>query len=167
MTTLTIDVLSEQPDDALPIEKLHERAFGPGRFARTAFRLREGNRELPELCFVARVGTFLVGSIRLSRVKIGDTTALVLGPLAVEPAFSSKGIGMSLMTRAIDAARDGGDTLIFLVGDLPYYARVGFARVPMGQVSLPGPVDPARLLYLELQPDALKGVSGVMQAWRH
>lgn len=166
MTTLTIDVLTEQPDDAIAIEKLHERAFGPGRFARTAFRLREKNPELPELCFVARVGTFLVGSIRLSRVRVGETPALVLGPLAVEPAFSSKGIGMSLMTRALDAARARGDTLVFLVGDLPYYARVGFARVPMGKVTLPGPVDPGRLLFLELQPDAFKDVTGMMTAWR-
>lgn len=166
MTTLTVDLLTEQPDDAPAIEKLHERAFGPGRFARTAFRLREGNPEIADLCFVARVGTFLVGSIKMSRVHIGETPALILGPLAVEPAFEGKGIGMNLMSRALDTAAAQGDRLVFLVGDLSYYARAGFKVVPMGQVTLPGPVDPSRLLYRELAPGALASVSGVMKAGR-
>jgi predicted N-acetyltransferase YhbS len=164
MTTLTVDVLAEHPQDAPAIEKLHERAFGPGRFARTAFRLREGTPEVAELCFVARVGTLLVGSVRLSPVSVGGTPALLLGPLAVEPAFSSKGIGMGLVERSLDAATARGDRLVFLVGDYAYYARAKFERVPMGQVTLPGPVDPGRLLFRALVPDALTGVTGVMKA---
>lgn len=167
MTTLTVDILAESAEDAAAIEKLHERSFGPGRFARTAFRLREmGPGDVPELCFVARVGTFLVGSVRLSPVRIGDVDALMLGPLAVEPAFENKGIGMGLMRRALDTARARGDRLVFLVGDYPYYNRVGFERVPPGRVTLPGPVDPARLLYLELQPGAFEGVAGMMSGGR-
>ena len=51
--------------------------------------------------------------------------------------------------------------LVLLVGDEPYYAKLGFARLPPGLISLPGPVNPDRFLYLELAPGALKGVSGM------
>jgi hypothetical protein len=36
--------------------------------------------------------------------------------------------------------------------------------VPKGQVTLPGPVDPARLLVAELAPGAFAGVGGAMRA---
>ncbi len=162
MTTLTVDISAERAEDCPAIERLHEHVFGPGRFSRTAFRLREGRAPVAELACCARVGTFLVGSIRYDAIRVAATPALMLGPLAVDPAFASKGIGLALMTRTLDAARARGDRLVFLVGDLPYYARAGFARVPAGRVALPGPVDPGRLLFLELQPGAFDGVSGVM-----
>ena len=49
-------------------------------------------------------------------------------------------------------ARAEGFSLVLLVGDMPYYGRFGFNPVPPGQITLPGPVDPARLLSLELVP---------------
>jgi len=160
MNELTLDILPESPSDAPAIEKLHERAFGPGRFAKTAYRLREGVAAVPELSFIARVGTLLVGSVRLSPVRIADVPALLLGPLAVEPAFSGRRIGLDLIRRALDAATRRGDRLVFLVGDEPYYARAGFQAVPPGRVRLPGPVDPRRLLVRELVPGAFEGVDG-------
>jgi predicted N-acetyltransferase YhbS len=81
MTELSITILPETPDDALPIERLHERTFGPGRYARTAFRIREGVPHLLELSFTARIGTLLVGSVRLSPVKIGAAKGMLLGPV--------------------------------------------------------------------------------------
>ena len=160
MNDLSITILPETADDAVPIERLHERTFGPGRYARTAFRIREGIGHDLALSFTARIGTLLVGSVRLSPVRIGETRALLLGPLTIEPPFRDRGIGLAMMQRAIADAKERGHTLVILVGDEPYYARVGFKRVPRGRVKMPGPVDPARLLVLELSDGAFEGVTG-------
>ena len=160
MSDLTLSLEPETPDDAEAIEHLNARVFGPGRFARTAFRLREAADPDRRLCFVARVGTLLVGAIAMTPFEIGGAAALLLGPLIVEPVFRSQGIGEALVTRALDEARAAGSRLVILVGDEPYYARMGFKPAPPGRISLPGPVDPARLLCCELQPGALDGVAG-------
>jgi predicted N-acetyltransferase YhbS len=160
MTDLSITILPETGDDAVAIERLHERTFGPGRYARTAFRIREGIGHDLSLSFTARIGTLLVGSVRLSPVRIGETRALLLGPLTIEPPFRDRGIGLAMMQRALADAKEQGHSLVILVGDEPYYARVGFKRVPRGRVKMPGPVDPARLLVVELREGAFEGVSG-------
>ncbi len=160
MTDLSLTILPETPDDALPIERLHERTFGPGRFAKTAYRIREGVGHDPALSFTARIGTLLVGSIRLSPVLIGATPALFVGPLTVDPPFRERGIGMMLLERALSEARARGHRLAVLVGDEPYYAKAGFKRIPAGQVTMPGPVDPDRLLIAELVSGAFAGISG-------
>ncbi len=160
MTDLSITILPETGDDAVAIERLHERTFGPGRYARTAFRIREGIGHDLSLSFTARIGTLLVGSVRLSPVRIGETRALLLGPLTIEPPFRDRGIGLAMMQRALSDAKEQGHSLVILVGDEPYYARVGYKRVPRGRVKMPGPVDPARLLVVELREGAFEGVSG-------
>jgi predicted N-acetyltransferase YhbS len=165
MADLSLAIRPERPSDAAAIERLHERAFGPGRFARTAYRVREGTRPFQPASHVAFVATLLVGSVRVSPAEIGGRSALVLGPLAVEPAFEKRGIGALLMNAAMSAAREHGETLMFLVGDEPYYARFGFRRAPSG-VALPGPVDPARFLALELVDGALAGVAGELRPAR-
>jgi predicted N-acetyltransferase YhbS len=164
MTDLPLVLRLEEPSDFAAIDRLHERAFGPGRFARTAYRLREGVPPIATLSFIAQVGTMLVGSVRLNTIKAGSSKALILGPLAVEPAFSDRGIGTRLMEMALDQAKADGHGLVFLVGDLPYYSRFGFKIVPQGRVTMPGPVDPQRFLVLELQAGALEQVSGLLVA---
>ncbi len=160
MTDVPFTILPEIADDAVAIERLHERTFGPGRYARTAYRLREQVAHQLDLSFTARVGTLLVGSVRLSPIRIGETKALLLGPLTVEPAFRERGIGLALIERALKEARDRSHRLVILVGDEPYYAKCGFKRIPAGQATMPGPVDPARLLVAELTDGAFTGVSG-------
>jgi predicted N-acetyltransferase YhbS len=160
MTDLSLTISPETADDALAIDRLHERTFGPGRYARTAYRIREGAQHELDLSYVARIGTLLVGSVRLTPVRIGETKALLLGPLTVEPPFRERGIGLQLIERALEGARKKGHRLMVLVGDEPYYGKVGFKRIPKGQASMPGPVDPARLLIAELQVGAFEGVSG-------
>ncbi|HMB11207.1 N-acetyltransferase [Saliniramus sp.] len=154
MTELTLTIRPEHPGDHATIDRLHARAFGPGRFARTAFRLREGVDHDLSLSFAAHVGTLLVGSVRLSPVWAGNVPALVLGPLTVEPAFKERGIGGALMRHALEEARSRGEQLVLLVGDAAYYRRFGFAPVPPGRFTLPGPVDPARLLVCPLVTDS-------------
>ncbi|HZH11353.1 MAG TPA: N-acetyltransferase [Microvirga sp.] len=162
MTELSLLIRSEQPIDAEAIERLHERAFGPGRFARTASRLREGAGHILDLSFTAMVGTLLVGSVRLTPVMAGEVPALMLGPLTVEPAFENRGIGAALMRRSLEAAKAKGHRLVLLVGDEPYYVRFGFRRVPPQQLQLPGPVNPMRFLALELEEGALGDAKGIV-----
>ena len=150
----------ETPADAEAIERLNERVFGPGRFARTAYRLRETTPPDFSLSFIARVGSLLVGANSMTPIFIGDSPALLLGPLIVEPVFRSQGIGEALVTRSLEAAKAAGARLVILVGDEPYYGRMGFQRTPPGRLQMPGPVDPARLLYCELVTGAFDGVRG-------
>lgn len=160
MPDLSLTILPETADDAIAIERLHERTFGPGRFSRTAFRIREKIPHRLDLSFTARIGTLLVGSVQLTPIRIGETAALLLGPLTVEPPFRDRGIGQALIARALDAARAQGHRLVVLVGNEPYYARAGFQRVAKGQMTMPGPVDPDRLLVAELAEGASAGVAG-------
>jgi predicted N-acetyltransferase YhbS len=166
VTELSLVIRPELPIDHEAIERLHERAFGPGRFARTAFRLREGAPHLVDLSFTALVGTLLVGSVRMTPVQAGDVPALMLGPLTVEPAFEGRGIGAALMNRSIETARAKGHRLVLLVGDEPYYSRFGFKCIPPRQLELPGPVNPERFLALELEEAALAEAKGLVTPHR-
>jgi predicted N-acetyltransferase YhbS len=163
MSEPSLTILPETAGDAVAIERLHERTFGPGRYARTAFRIREGRGHTLELSFTARIGTLLVGSVRLTPICIGETPALLLGPLTVEPPFRSHGVGTALVKRALNEAEGKGHTLVMLVGDEPIYKKSGFKRIAKGQVKMPGPVDPARLLVAELKAGAFDGVKGVIR----
>ena len=160
MTDLSLTIRAETADDAEAIERLHERTFGPGRYAKTAYRLREAGPHALALSFTARIGTLLVGSVRLTPIRVGEAPALLLGPLTVEPPFRDRGIGFALIERALAEARAQGHRLAVLVGDEPYYGRAGFTRVPKGRAAMPGPVDPERLLVAELVAGAFEGVSG-------
>ncbi|MDF1686653.1 MAG: putative N-acetyltransferase YhbS [Parvibaculaceae bacterium] len=171
-------ISKEEPRDRSDVEALLNRAFGPGRYAKTAYRLREGVRALEDLNFVAwcdDVGAdgtssdvsstsghaaHMVGSLRFWPVLLGQTPAIMLGPLAMDPTVRGQGGGLKLMGHALDVARDKGHKLVILVGDAPYYAKVGFKPVPQGQIVMPGPVDASRLLVCELTPGAFDGVSG-------
>jgi predicted N-acetyltransferase YhbS len=160
MVGVDIVIAQEREADQPAIHLLEERAFGPGRFSRTAFRLREDNPHDRALSFIARVSTLVVGSIRLTRIHIGASPALLLGPLTVDPAFRSKGIGRMLLDASIAAAREQGHRLVLLVGDAAYYAKSGFKQASPRTILMPGPVDPARLLVMELAEGAIDAASG-------
>jgi len=163
MSDLSLTVLPETANDALAIERLHDRTFGPGRFALSAYRLREHVDHLLELSFTARIGTLLVGSVRQLPILIGETKALLLGPLTVEPPFRGHGVGRALLERALQDAKAKGHRLVLLVGDEAYYNRAGFNAVPRGRATMPGPVDYNRLLVAELIDRAFEGVSGAIR----
>src|SRR5262245_44609225 len=160
MSELSVTILQETSEDALAIERLHERTFGPGRYARTAYRIRESVTHQLELSFTARVGTLLVGSVRQSPIRVGEAPALLLGPVTVEPPLRERGVGQAMIGRALAEAKARGHRLVVLVGDEPYYGKCGFKRIPKGVARMPGPVDPARLLVCELAEGAFAGVSG-------
>jgi predicted N-acetyltransferase YhbS len=164
MTGLDIIISAERSQDEPAVRLLEERAFGPGRFVRSAYRLRENNPHDPALSFVARVSTLVVGSVRVSHIRIGHQPALLLGPLTVDPAFRSRGIGRMLVEASASAAAAAGHTAMLLVGDEAYYARMGFQRLKPGTVAMPGPVDTMRLLARPLSEGALEALSGDVRA---
>ncbi|NWG46612.1 MAG: N-acetyltransferase, partial [Alphaproteobacteria bacterium] len=163
---LSFRIVPEDPAHADAVEHLCAEAFGPGRFAKTAQRLRERNHPVDGLSFVAlnEASGEPIGSIRFWPVRIGADPALLLGPLAVVPSLRGQGTGIALMRRGLDEAQAQGHRLVILVGDAPYYARVGFVPVPEGQILLPGPVQPGRLLGHELVPGALGAAAGPVRA---
>src|ERR1700749_1059901 len=108
MNDLSLTILAETANDAQAIERLHERTFGPGRFVLSAYRLREHVDHLLDLSFTARIGTLWVGSVRQLLIAIGETPALLLGPLTVEPPFRSRGVGRALVERALADAKAAG-----------------------------------------------------------
>jgi predicted N-acetyltransferase YhbS len=160
MNDLSLTVLAETANDAQAIERLHDRTFGPGRYVLSAYRLREHVDHVLDLSFTAWIGTLLVGSVRQLPVLIGETKALLLGPLTVEPPFRGRGVGRALLERALKDAEAKGHRLVLLVGDEAYYSRAGFKAVPKGRAIMPGPVDYNRLLVAELVDGAFMGVSG-------
>ncbi len=157
-------VRPEREEDIQILNELAARAFGPGRFTRTAHRVRENAAIVEELSLAAWVGDDLAGSVRFAAIRIGERSgALLLGPLMVEAKWAGKGCGRVLIEKGLELARAKDAALVLLVGDLPYYERFGFQRVQSGKIRLPGPVDPARLLGVELIPGALKEYEGLVQ----
>ncbi|HEX3666231.1 MAG TPA: N-acetyltransferase [Rhizomicrobium sp.] len=160
------EIRPEEPRDAPHIEALVAKSFGPGRHAKSAWRLREGVHAVEGLRFVAVEGDRFRGSVRFWPVAIGNESALLLGPLAVDAELRGQGIGLALMLRGIEDARARGHRAIILVGDAPYYARAGFAPLPERQVRFPGPVDGARILGLALVPGAVETLRGEVRRAR-
>ena len=120
---LTATLAQERPQDDSQVQALVERAFGPGRFAKSAERLREGNQPDLALSFVAWAGEKAVGCIRLWPVQIGPEPAFLLGPFAVDDAWRSQGLGGALVERACQAVQARGRGLVVLVGDEPFFRR--------------------------------------------
>ena len=165
MMSHSLPLVTEQhPQDQAEIETLLDLAFGIGRRAKTSYRLREGNVAAAGLSLVVREAGFrIVGSISFWPLLIGDaqTAALLLGPLAIHPQRQNQGIGRSLLHDSLARAKVLGHKLIILIGDAPYYLKAGFQYAPEGQIEMPGPVDPKRLLYLELEAGALTRAQGL------
>jgi predicted N-acetyltransferase YhbS len=155
--------LLEQASQDAVIEDINAEAFGPGRFARAAYRIREGGPHERALSFVALADGEVIASVRLTRLKIGQADALLLGPLAVRPAWKNRGIGRHILKMSVEAAQDAGHALVVLVGDEPYYGPLGFKQVPQKQMMFPAPVDQSRILYLELADGSLAEAQGLVR----
>ena len=163
MTSPAIITRSVTPEDADAIGALHARVFGPGRFARTAYRVREGTAFASPFCRLAEADGRVIASLRLTAVTVGGQRgALLLGPLAVDPAFANQGYGRRLVAESFALAADAGYRIVLLVGDLAYYGRMSFVATAPGQIRLPGPADPARILAHELEPGALAAFTGII-----
>ncbi|HEY3636712.1 MAG TPA: N-acetyltransferase [Rhizomicrobium sp.] len=154
------EIRPEEWGDASTVEELVSQGFGPGRYAKSAYRLREGVRSVEGLSFVAIEDGVLRGSVRFWPVAVGNETVLLLGPLAVAAEWRGRGMGVALMKHGIDEARTQGFRAVILVGDESYYSRAGFVPIENGRLHFPGPVDGARILGLALVAGALDTLSG-------
>jgi predicted N-acetyltransferase YhbS len=154
----------EAPGEAGAREMLLDRAMGPERRMKASELVREGRRPATGLSLVARERSAVVGSVRLWHVDAGGKPALLLGPLAVDPARQGEGIGSRLMRLALDKARRAGHGAVILVGDPEYYGRFGFKAALASGLAMPGTVEARRFLALELVPGALAGAAGPVVA---
>ena len=155
---------AERLKDAPQVDRLILAAFGPGRFAKAAERLREGRAPYLDLSFVAWDRGRAVGCVRLWPIRIGEAPALLLGPFAVDADWRSQGLGAALIEQACEAAAAAGHALVLLVGDEPYYGPLGFVGGRCGAAAMPGPVDPRRVLVRALQAGADEGLKGPISA---
>ncbi|MEE9314878.1 MAG: N-acetyltransferase [Rhizobiaceae bacterium] len=159
MSSSSISVRLEKADDFTTIETLTATVFGPAMLTRAAYALREGVPHESSLSFVAEQAGEIIGSVRLTKIMWGNTPALMLGPLGVLRKYKSQGTGKALMVAAVEAAKNesqsGGPAVIVLVGDYDYYAPFGFKSIPNGQISMPRPADPNRMLVYELVEGSL------------
>jgi len=159
-------VVAETPAHADALERVLTRAFGPGRFAKTSERVREqGARQRLDLSRVALLNGAPIGCCRMHDIAVGERDALLLGPLAVDPNHQHDGLGAALVAAALDAARVK-DAAVILVGAPAFFAPFGFTPIPRGRVRFPGPVDPARFLWLALHDGALDQLAGAVTAPR-
>ncbi len=168
-----IELRAEASGDAESILKLLQLSFGPDRYRKTVYRLREGVLPLRSLCFVAEYVGELRGSLRFWPVVIYNPEkesyhfTLLLGPLAVDPGVRGCGAGVALMNEGLTRARELGYERVILVGDPEYYGRFGFVAEFAWNLRLPGPVHQKQFLAKELVSGAFSGVSGLVQPVLH
>ena len=156
--------MQERPGDLAEVEWLLDLAFAPGRTALSSYQLRAGVEPIAELCIVARDEyDVLAGCIRYWPVRIGaqGDCALLLGPVAVHPTRQGEGLGGVLIRDSLDRARAMAWSRVLLVGDRPYYGRFGFERLE--GVIMPPPTNPDRVLGVELEPGAWRGIRGQVE----
>lgn len=151
-----VEIAAERAGDASAVERVLDRAFGPGRFAKVSERVRERiARARPDLSFVARRGGSVVGCCRIHDASVAGAPVKFLGPLAVDPAEQGEGLGHRLVAAALEACRaEGHAVAVILVGAPAFFTPFGFVRVPSGRVTLPGPVEARRLQWLFLRDGA-------------
>ena len=158
----------EEPKHAAAIEALLDASFGPDRFTKTAYRLRDGVVSFPAVNLGAiehdeHGGEVVVGTIRYWPILVGGATqSILLGPIAVAAHLQGSGLGSKLIRMSLNKAVALGYKSVILVGDAPYYERFGFSRALTLGMEMPGPVDMNRLLGLELVEGALSGAAGMI-----
>lgn len=165
----TVSVRAETAADVDAREALLDLAMGANRTRKSSEAIRRGRLPAEGLALVAQTADGeLAGTVRLWNVAAGTqpdgepVDALLLGPLAVDPALEGLGIGTSLTRRAVAEAGWRGHGAILLVGDAPYYERFGFLAAPAADLAMPGPFERHRLLALELRAGALRGARGLI-----
>ncbi len=172
-----MEIRGEQPGDEAAIEALLDAAFGAERYRKTAYKIRQGLRPLPDLSLVMTAdlapaagqpfyagaqGQRIVAVLRFWPIRLGHqgVPGLLLGPLAVQPDLRGRGLGAALMREGLRRCEAAGHSRVVLIGDPPYYARFGFSHTPVANLTLPAPEAPGRFQGLALQEGAFDGLGG-------
>jgi predicted N-acetyltransferase YhbS len=154
------------PTDDQFVEDLQALAFGPGRFARTAFRVRERFPIDTSLSLVAEVNGVPCGSVWMTPISVGGIDGYLLGPLATHPDFRKRGAGTLLAKEVTRIALERGEgSFVLLVGDRDYYCPLGWVPTELGAVEFPGPVDPTRVLVYSADPTMAVRLKGPIKAF--
>lgn len=149
------------------VNGLLDAAFGADRRKKSSYKLRETCQDIPDLSHVIlhnnpNKPNTIAATIAFWQMDVGGSKALLLGPLAVHDDFRGQGLGQYLMAatiaKAIDKAAASNWQFIILIGDLDYYAKIGFQRVPAGTLDYPQPTDPKRILYLDIASNGLQNL---------
>ncbi len=160
-----ITIREETFRDVEAREALLDACFGPARFQKTCERLREGRMAADGLSLVIDRDGEVIGTVRLWHVSAGpNRSALMLGPIAIDPSVQSLGLGGKLMREGLKRASQLGHRAVLLVGDAPYYERFGFSSAKTGSLWLPGPYEQSRFLAMEFEPGYLDGARGLVSA---
>lgn len=154
-----------QADDQF-VDDLQALAFGPGRFARTAFRVRERFPIDTSLSLIAEVDGASCGSVWMTPISVGGVDGYLLGPMATHPDFRKRGAGKLLAMEVTRIALERGEgQFVLLVGDQDYYCPLGWVPTIPGAVQFPGPVDPTRVLVRSPDPSMAVRLAGPIAAW--
>ena len=160
--TAALTFRPETAADAGAADALIDRAFGPGRLTKVSERVREHAHFRPDLSMCGFDGETLIGVARMWDVSVGGKALAFLGPLAVETGARNAGAGAGLVEAACKAAKAAGACAVLLVGDPPFFERLGFQAGPAAGVVMPGPVDQRRVLLRWLAPGQPQAVAGVL-----
>jgi predicted N-acetyltransferase YhbS len=159
-----LQIVPETPElHAEAIEDLFDRTFGPGHFAKTAERLREYSRSLPEINRVAVLDGQVIAVCRVWPLIVGPNRdkALFYGPVAVAPSHRGSRLGLTVTGEALEAGKAAGWPAAILIGAPKYFGEIGFTVTPKNQLTFPGPQDQARVMVKNLAGDASK-LSGLV-----
>ncbi|MCH9752142.1 MAG: N-acetyltransferase [Alphaproteobacteria bacterium] len=162
-----IEIVAEIPDQhAEAIEALYDRTFGPGHFAKTAERLREGNQSRPDLTRVAVSDGAVIGVCRIWPIVVGETRvpAVFVGPVAVDPGFQGQRLGLSVTGEALEASTKAGCRAAVIIGSPIYFGELGFTLVAPDRFNFPGPQDMSRVMVRDLSGSA-DDLSGAIRAF--
>lgn len=156
----------ETAEDADWVEHLQALAFGPGRFARAAFRVRERFPIDKSLSMIAEIDGQRVASLWMTPISVGGINGYLLGPLATDPAYRNRGAGKMLVREVSRMALARlSVSFVLLVGDRAYYMPLGFAPTVPGAIVFPSPVDPERVLAMSEDPDLAQRLAGPVAAF--
>ncbi len=164
VTAPTVRVATSADDSF--VEGLQATAFGPGRFARTAFRVRERFPIDTSLSLIAEVGGVPCGSVWMTPISVGGIDGYLLGPLATHPDYRKRGAGKLLAREVTRLALERGEgEFVLLVGDQDYYGPLGWVPTVPGAIEFPGPVDPNRVLVYADDLSIATRLSGPIRAF--
>jgi putative acetyltransferase len=125
--SITWNTRAETGADTAAIDAVNFHAFGRRYEPDIVLRLRaDATAWIPALSYVATRDDEVVAHALLSRCHIDETPALVLGPVAVLPAYQRSGAGSTTIRAALNAARSAGEHAVVLLGHPEYYPRFGF-----------------------------------------
>lgn len=120
----------KESNDITCIYPILTKAFGQEEEARLVKDLLNDNSAQPTVSLVAEEDNSFIGHILFTKCSLlGQPSAplmYILAPLAVEPEHQGKGVGAALIKEGLRYLKKMGVELVFVLGHMDYYPRLGF-----------------------------------------